>query len=272
MHSIPSAMSDDDDRTQVRRDQNHADPTSWNGISYDDMMRSLEDALPADDRTTLVGQLPTRPVGFQPAPITQRMVNQRTTQPMPQPRPVQPVQTTSVAPVAVPSIAVRYADLDGDYDLDVDAGKRTHETTPKGANRSRRARKSGVLIGAFIGVLALGAFVWTNPQGRATAATGDARAYMGSWITNVTAKTSQHSTAAAATPIAAAPVAPPIAAQPVATPPIAMDPPAIPTMRSPAPPPARPVSKPKAHNGEAHDDANVPEADPASLLDRGLGQ
>lgn len=263
-------MSDDDDRTQVRRGEKHADPTSWNGISYDDMMRSLEDALPPEDRSTLVGQLPTRPAAFEPAPVTQRLAAQRTTQPM---RVAQPMQPASVAPVALPSIALRYADLDADFDPDVEVDKRTKETATTGAKKSTRTRKRGMAIGAFIGMLAVSAFVWMNPQAhvRASAASVDARAFMGSWVTNVTAKTTQHSTTAAATPVAAAPVAPPVAVQPVAAPPIATEPPAVPTMRSPSPPPARPM-KPKARVVDAHDDANEPEADPASLLDRGLGQ
>lgn len=281
MHSIPTAMLDDDDCTLVRRDQKHADPTSWNGISYDDMMRSLEDALPSEDRATLVGQLPTRPVAFQPAPITQRIVTAKTTQTMkamkamkatpPMAMPItQPMQTSSVAPVALPSIALRYVDLDADFDPDAGVDHRTNEANA--ARPSKRAIGRGMSIGAFIGVLAIAAFVWTNPEahGRASSATGDARAFMSSYVTNATAKTSQHSTAAA-TPIAAAPVAPPIAVQPVATP-VALEPPAVPTMRSPTPPPARPAVKAKARNVEAHDETNEHEADPGSLLDRGLGQ
>jgi hypothetical protein len=80
-------MSKDEDRTLVRRPG--PEPTSWNGISYDDMMRSLEGALPEDDRATLVGLLPTRPVSFEPLRTTQPMIR------LPGEAPVQ----SSLAPV-----------------------------------------------------------------------------------------------------------------------------------------------------------------------------
>src|SRR5688572_23583905 len=50
------------------------EPTSWNGVSYDDVMRSLEDAVPPSDRHTIVDRhlAPTRPA-FEPVPVTERM-------------------------------------------------------------------------------------------------------------------------------------------------------------------------------------------------------
>lgn len=272
MQPFTIAMSDDDDRTLVRPGRGHADPTSWNGISYDDMMRSLEDALPPSDRATLVGLPPTRPA-FEPVPVTRR-IPQPAKRPMTTTQPMARSQVTTVAPVALPSLALHYVDLDQDPDPDVVVAP------PRDVPKKRASsRKTGYVIGAVAFVLAIGIVTWLHPEthARASATAGNARGFVDSWMSSASASHPE-APAAAGAPITA-PVAPPVVAQPVATPPVVAEPVAVPTMRAPTAPPAQPAkAKAKARKIDADDDAKESkdakdvDPDPSSLLDRGLGQ
>jgi hypothetical protein len=263
-------MSKDEDRTLVRRPG--PEPTSWNGISYDDMMRSLEGALPEDDRATLVGLLPTRPVSFEPLRTTQPMIRlpgeapvQSSLAPVPLEQAWHPNETTTVAPVAMPSRFLRYVDLDADPDLELDV--------PVLAPRRRRVAKGfGVLAGAMFGVIvAAGCVTWRNPAVRtsAGAAANETRARVSAWVSSVTANGSNEPSAAAAAPPPATTAIPPPMTE--APPAVAAEAPTVPQMRAPTPPPARTAKAIKRADSEDDRPAEAAGA-PSSLLDRGLGE
>jgi hypothetical protein len=272
LHLNPLAMSYEEDRTLQRPPA--ADPTSWNGISYDDMMRSLEDALPADDRPTLVGQLPTRPAGFEPVAVTQRVpqVGHR----------LPHLETlASIPPVVMPSNAPADPDRERlrDRKLEHKRGRAlavlaSTATESKPRKRNVKGFVIGALVGALIGVVG---FTYAHPDARAlaSATATDARMHASWWMSNATAKSEPAAKPAAAAPVVAPPpavLAPVIAAPVVATPVIAA-PAEVPTMRAPAPPPARPARSAKAKRADSAD-AKTPavDPDPTSLLDRGLGE
>lgn len=274
-------MSNDEDRTLVRRDYGavgatlvspRTEPTSWNGISYDDMMRTLEDALPVpanDLRATVVDAqyAPTRPVAFEPMAVTQRMPGRPAAE-LHARAPVAAIST--VAPVALPT---RYVDLDGDIDLDdleMNAARTVScraVTSPAPKNRIGKGFLLGAVLGMFI---AAGAYAYGHPDARTSASmtASGARARVSSWVANA-----KGAKAAAAPPPAAAPIAEPAQATPVTTPvttPVMTAEPSIPTMRAPTAPPPFRVVKAKRVDADETKAAEV-EADPTSLLDRGLG-
>jgi hypothetical protein len=244
---IISAMADDEDITlplrrisqrgcestlESARRKAHVtarlEPTSWNGVSYDDVMRSLEDALPPSHRRTIVDQhrAPTRPA-FEPVPVTKRMpwlptaelLTKRT--PLYKPTSIsEGVLVPSVVPVAMPVEPVER-----------DPGERP----------SRRSRSSRFVLGAALGMsIVFGFYAYAMPDVRSSLQTSasDARARVTTFL-----ESSNESPAAATPPPPAAPAVAPIAAPET----VSEDAPAIPEMRAPTPPPPlkmRPV-KPK---------------------------
>lgn len=299
--ALTAVMSNDEDRTLVRGDRGpvgptlvsprrnayappppRPEPTSWNGISYDDMMRSLEDAFPATDRrTTIVDALaaaPTRPAELEPFPLTQRMpgrpraeaeIEQEHTKLMvvQQHHALAHVVPSTVAPVALPT---RYVDLDGDVDLDLDTS--APRAFASGTPSRKGLKTKAIFAGAALGmVIALGGYARVNPDARtsASSAASNARARVSSWVSD--AKAPPPAVAAVAPVAPVAPIAP--AAEPAHATPAVTNAPPVPTMRAPTAPPV--VRKAKTVKRVDADEAKPAEAeadaDPTSLLDRGLG-
>lgn len=224
------------------------DPTSWNGISYDGVMRTLEDAMSSNEWPTLVRELPaTQPTAFSPVGTTQRM-----------PRALGPAHdgvardVTSIAPVAMPSMTPSHG---GDAEIH-------RVATP-------RPRRGRFLVAAVaVGVLvAVASFTQADQVARAPL-TNHARAHVSGWVTRLTATSSNESRAPAAAtpPPAPLPVAP-VAADAA----VAADTSSVPEMRAPTPPARRVTTKAK-RIAATDDEASETVADPSSLLDRGLGE
>jgi len=210
------------------------DPTSWNGISYDDLMRTLEEGLPESERPTLVALRDTQPAPFAPMNVTQRMTVQA---------------VTSIAPVAMPAMPPPHA----------------VDTRIAFARPPRPRHGKAVFIGAALGALiAVVALASTDPATRGSAATAatDARAHFSGWVSRVRGESSKPAIAAAAAP------PPAVIAEPVAT---ADAPPSIPQMRAPTPPPPRRVVTKTKPIAPANDEPNEGVVDPTSLLNNGIG-